>query len=714
MSNAGWQPLLHDLVTAFAAPVTSLSDRSGQIRPAGAQGVFAADLRALSCAVVTVDGREPEPIQWSAEGHASVDFLSVLRALGDPGPDPSVWLRRVRTVSRTGLAERLTVVNAGGMPVETVLDLHVAADLASMDEVKHGVSVPVRSPALAAEAVSWAAGPISVTVHAPGAAVATGSGDTAGVRWRIVVPPRGSATVSWDLVVVDPMAAVVAAPGPPPAVLSVRADDRRISALVQRASDDLIGLRMATADRPGEVFVAAGSPWYLTLFGRDSLWAARMALPWGTELAAGTLRTLAARQGTVLDRTRAEEPGKILHEVRRSAAHHPAGRSGPGRSGAGRRFVLPPVYYGTVDATPLWICLLADAWRWGLPAAEVDALIPALERALGWLADHGDPDGDGFLEYRDATGHGLANQGWKDSGDSIRFADGRIATGPVALAEVQGYAYEAALAGAELLDTFGRSGGERWREHADRLAQRFRERFWVTDDIGSFPALALDGDKRPVDAPASNMGHLLGTGLLSPEESAAVAARLVHPSMNSGFGLRTMAEGTGGYSPLSYHCGSVWPHDTAIGVHGLVRSGFTSEATALAEGLLAAAAAFDGRLPELYGGWAAEDIGVPVPYPASCRPQAWSAAAALVVLQAFLGLHVDVPRGVVQLAPSAALGAIRVEGLAVAGHRFAAGVRADGTPVAPRSLPGLELRIGRSGGDPLDRADPRPAADRGA
>ena len=379
-------------------------------------------------------------------------------------------------------------------------------------------------------------------------------------------------TLRWSLAVRDSGAVVIPASSvqgvPTPGIV---ADDRRLAPFVEQGVADLQALRMSLRSRPHDDFFAAGSPWYLTLFGRDSIWAARMALPLGTELAGGTLRTLASLQGAQVDLATDEQPGKILHELRRSAttlAHTS----------------LPPIYYGTVDATPLWVCLLADAWRWGMPVAEVAALLPAMERALCWMVEHGDADGDGFLDYHDDFGRGLANQGWKDSDDSVRFADGTIAAGPVALAEVQGYAYEAARAGADLLDAFGRPGGERWRRYAAELADRFRAAFWVADELGPFPALALDRDKRPVDAPASNMGHLLATGILSRTEAAAVADRLVHPSMSSGFGLRTMSSAAGGYSPLSYHCGSVWPHDTAIAVHGLIKAGFVDHATRTGHG----------------------------------------------------------------------------------------------------------------------------------
>src|SRR5262249_22255919 len=237
-------------------------------------------------------------------------------------------------------------------------------------------------------------------------------------------------------------------------------------------------------------------------------------LPLGTELAAGTLRTLARRQGTRTDETTGEQPGKIPHELRR-----------PDLDSA-----LPPVYYGTVDATSLWISLLFDAWRWGMPPADVEALLPAVEAALGWLGSF-----DEFVSYRDTSGRGLANQGWKDSPDAVQFADGTFAEPPIALCEVQGYAYAAALQGAGLLDAFGRPGAGPWRDWATALAHRFRDRFWVD----GYPAIALDGSGRRVDTVTSNIGHLPGTGLLDAAEEAQVADRLAAPDLDSGFGLRT-------------------------------------------------------------------------------------------------------------------------------------------------------------------------------
>jgi glycogen debranching enzyme len=305
------------------------------------------------------------------------------------------------------------------------------------------------------------------------------------------------------------------------------------------------------------------------------------------------------------------------------------------------------------------VSLLHDAWRWGLPADEVTALLPALEGALGWLGRH-----DEFVSYRDESGRGLSNQGWKDSPEAVQFGDGTLADPPIALCEVQGYAYAAARQGADLLDAFGRPGADRWRAWATRLADRFRQRFWVD----GYPAIALDGAGRPADTVTSNIGHLLGTGLLDAEEEARVAARLAEPDMDGGLGLRTMASTSAGYNPLSYHCGSVWPHDTAIVLRGL-------RSASLVSGLLTAGAAFDYRLPELWGG---DSL---LPYPPACRPQAWSAAAAIEVLRSVLGLDPDGPGGVLRLAPMrpSPVGELTVRGLRLAGRPLDVHLAADGT-----------------------------------
>ncbi|GAB3592609.1 glycogen debranching N-terminal domain-containing protein [Angustibacter peucedani] len=679
------QPFLHELVTCLHAPTTALGGRDGQVRERGAQGVLHGDVRVLSAAVLQVAGVEPEPLTAGLGASASTAaFSGVVRPLGEPGPDPTAVVERERTVGPGTLDEHVTV-RSGGRATSAELVLDLAADQAGVEQVKAGRPVPgARSSAPAEGVAGWTGGGVDVDLLAPGAAVeVVDDGATSGtvrvrLSWTVQVPERGAAEVTWGLRAHDREGAVVAAPADPTwSTPHVTADDPRLAALLAQSLADLDALRMATRAHPQDVFVAAGSPWFFTLFGRDSLWAARMLLPLGTRLAEGTLRTLAAHQGTHVDDRTGEEPGKIPHELRRAASTHD-------EAGADGAMVLPPLYYGTVDATPLWVVLLRDAWRWGMVEDVVREMLPSLRAALRWVVELGDTDGDGFLEYADRSGRGLANQGWKDSGDAIRFADGTRAEGPVALCEVQGYAHEAAVAGAELLDALGEPGSEPLRQWACDLQTRFREAFWVGEGSDRRPALALDGDKRPVDATTTNIGHLLGTGLLDAAEEALVAERLARFDMRSGYGLRTMSSDDGGYWPLSYHCGSVWPHDTAVVVLGLVRSGHRELAGALVRDLLDAGASFEHRLPELFGGRAAADGLGPQPYPASCRPQAWSAAVAVVLLQAVLGLDVDAPAGEVSAtpAPGAPVGAVRVEGLSVGGRPLAVEVDRAGQVVA--------------------------------
>lgn len=659
------QPLLHDLVACVAAPTQAWSGADGQVRAHGAQGFFHSDVRVLREAVLTVDGHEPEGIASSRSGAAEIRFVGLARELGDVTPDPTVRIERVRRVSADGVDEELRILSTASEVVEAVVELTLTSDLAGLEQVKVGDPPPPAVPAQEAGSVTWNSGGVGVQVDAGDADVST-DGAAVRLRWEVRVAPREEWRARWGLRAHDAKAVAVAPTDRPRwEDVVVAADDRRLTALVRTSLDDLSGLAMAPATEPAETFLAAGAPWFFTLFGRDSLWAARLLLPFGTELAASTLRVLAARQGTQVDPETAEAPGKMLHEVRRGTFQVDEGR--------GRGITLPPVYFGTVDATPLWVCLLHDAWRWGMPPDEVAALLPHAERALDWMTEHGDSDGDGFLEYVDEHGLGLANQGWKDSGDSVQWRTGGLAQPPLALSEVQGYAYEAAVSGAALLDAFGRPGADRWRMWAADLAQRFRKAFWVETQEGRYPAIALDGDGRPVDSLASNIGHLLGTGILDADEEATVVRHLTSPSMDGGFGLRTMATSMSGYAPLGYHLGTVWPHDTAIVLAGMVRAGHSTAAASLVEGLLAAGTSFDGRLPELFGGDARGEVAHPVPYPAACRPQAWSAAGAASLAVALLGVSADVPGGRLAVSPMAPspVGALRVEGLRVAGAPLA-------------------------------------------
>ncbi|HEY7100641.1 MAG TPA: glycogen debranching N-terminal domain-containing protein, partial [Mycobacteriales bacterium] len=367
------QPYLHELVTVVAAPGLALSDSDGQLTGDGATGVYLADRRVLSRLVVGVDGREPAKVGGQSLDTPTARFVGVVRHLGDPGPDPTVFVERARTISPRGLRETIRLVSRAREPLTCTVNLELDADLADIGEVKSGrptAMPPVRPDLGGAGTVRW---PVADGI----AVIATLSPEPDETRaaapsrvlagWDVALPAHGRWEATVEVTATAPGGPPVAAP--PTRELwrapAVRAGDHRLPALVERSVADLAGLLAADPVATDDHYLTAGAPWYLTLFGRDSLWAARMALPLGTDLAAGTLRTLARRQGTRADPSAEEEPGKILHEVR-------IGPAGPER------------YYGTVDATPLWISLLHDAWRWGLADAEVTELIPSLEAALGW------------------------------------------------------------------------------------------------------------------------------------------------------------------------------------------------------------------------------------------------------------------------------------------------------------------------------------------
>ncbi|CAN5289109.1 glycogen debranching N-terminal domain-containing protein [soil metagenome] len=648
--TATLQPLLHDETVILRAPTQAWSASDGSIGDAAIHGIYFSDVRIVSELRASWGGKPAEPIATIPNAADSVTFVGLPRHLDDGSADPRVRTRQTRSVTITGAAETLVLESTLPHAIETTIGIRLCSDLADMDRVKAGLrgeSVTIRPDG------TWGAGAVAARLSAPGATVTTVD-DGLELIWDVAVPAKGSVSVEWSVAASDASAVVEGVSTPAPwSIPEVHSGDDRLTRWVARALEDLDALRLTTPKASGE-FLAAGSPWFFTLFGRDSIWAARFLLPLGTDIASGTLRVLAGLQGTTREATTAEQPGKIMHELRRGTLEIP-----------GESISLPPLYYGTVDATPLWICLLHDAWRWGLPDEEVRALLPNLESALAWMRDFGDSDGDGLLEYVDETGHGLSNQGWKDSGDSVQWRDGTLATGPIALCEVQAYAYEAATHAADLLEHFGRPGAE-WRSWAEHLRTRFTERFWIDDPDGAYPAIALDADKRAVDTVTSNLGHLLGTGLLTPEQAALVARRLTSAQLDSGYGLRTMSTDSAGYWPLSYHGGSVWTHDTAIAIAGLVREGFADEAGSLIRGLLAAASGFDYRMPELHSG---DSFTRPVPYPAACRPQAWSAAAAVSVLGSSLGLRPADDGTSLSSSPGALGAELRVRGLVFRGER---------------------------------------------
>ncbi|MCY9665068.1 amylo-alpha-1,6-glucosidase [Paenibacillus alginolyticus] len=396
-------------------------------------------------------------------------------------------------------------------------------------------------------------------------------------------------------------------------------------------------LRVLLTDLGHGRFPVAGLPWYAVPFGRDSLIAALQMLPAAPNVAKGTLLTMASYQGTKEDVWRDEEPGKIMHEIRY------------GELALTNQIPFTP-YYGTIDATPLFLLLAAEYVQWTGDTALIEQLMPNIEQALHWIDNYGDADGDRFVEYYQKSSKGIANQGWKDSGDSVVHSNGNYAKAPIALAEVQGYVYHAKMKLSPILRQLGKeSMADELESSAEDLRQRFESSFWMEEE--GFYAIALDADKKQVQSVTTNPGHVLMSGMLQPDRAESVVRRLVAPDMFSGYGIRTMSTESSGYNPMSYHDGSIWPHDNSLVLLGMSRSGFKAETMQVIEGLMKASESFEyHRLPELYCGYD-DSIGEPVPYPVACSPQAWAAGTPLVFLQTMLGIEPDTLGGTIRFNP---------------------------------------------------------------
>jgi glycogen debranching enzyme len=627
------------------------------------EGLFLRDRRVLSRWLLEVEGSDLEPLTVVTGDPFRATFLTRAQP-GSGQADSTLLLVRERQVG-DGMWESIRVRNLGRETAGVSLTLHVAVDFADLFAVKASRAVGPPAELVARdgglEATTDVGGQLwrlrvvptrsSPTWHGHRPVAGGPSAGPGRLSWEIAVPPR----VEWHCEVLvelsidgQPLlvgdrteelrteaAAVRRAQEWRANAPVVTSHDSQLVRTLGRSLEDLGALRIFDPQHPERVAVAAGAPWFMALFGRDSLLSSWMVLPVDSRLAVGTLHALADAQGRQVNPLTEEEPGRILHEVRR-----------------GRPGTMDGSYvsYGTVDATPLFVMLLGELRRWGLATAEVDALVPAADRALDWIVEYGDRDGDGFVEYERATDRGLLHQGWKDSFDAISFADGRFAEPPIALCEVQGYAYSAYLSRAHLArERQDDEAAERWAQRAANLKHAFNERFWLPDR--GWYALGLDRDKRPIDALASNMGHCLWTGIVDEDKAHEVAARLLSADMFTGWGIRTLARSMVRYNPVSYHNGSVWPHDSAIVAAGLARYGFVEEAQAVATGLLDAAAHFHGRLPELFCGFDREEFPTPVQYPTACTPQAWASAAPFLLLRSLLRFDPWVPQGEVRLAP---------------------------------------------------------------
>jgi glycogen debranching enzyme len=634
-----------------------ISDERGDITDPG-EGLFASDTRFLSRWVLTIDGARPLRLSSDKVEYFSAAFFLRNPVVGDLGPD-EISIGRDRFVG-DGMQEHIVVQNHAARSVEFELALEVGSDFADIFAVKahdselgdpaHALSLPdLVAPSYEPDHNQF--------ILADDSAILTqvllseqGEVDGGTVRYRIALGPRENWRLRVDVVV----AADGLRTAPSRAertfgdeltrvrdslsawqlrVPQLRASWEQLTHSFGQSVSDLASLRMHEDPRTPGQLPAAGMPWFMTVFGRDTLITCLQTLLFGPELAHNALRVLAELQALEDDPEIDAEPGKIVHEVRHG-------------KGALAWF---PRYYGTVDATPLYLVLLSEVWRWTDDAALVRGLREPAMRALAWLDEYGDLDGDGFVEYRSRSQRGLLNQSWKDSGNSQLFHDGRLAEGPIAPCEVQGYVFDAKRRAAEL-------AREVWRERelADRLdadaaelRRRFDEAFWC-EERGGFYALALDGDKNKVDSLTSNIGHLLWSGIVPPERVDAIVDQLMGEELWSGWGVRTMSSADAGFNPLSYHNGTVWPHDNSLIAWGLAGAGRWPEAHRIIRRMLNAAGHFGWQLPEVFAGFSRTATPFPIAYPTAARPQAWAAGTPVLLVQLLLGLHPDRSRHVLE------------------------------------------------------------------
>src|SRR3954454_6985422 len=658
-------------VTVLDGSTFVICDQRGDLDgPAAASGFSAADTRFLSRLVLTVDGRRGEPVSLEQAAPHVADFE--LRA------PPALAVRRELFVGR-GLEETITVENLSGDEIESVLELELASDFADIHAVKRvedagGRDTPAAAPSRperwdGAQPLVFADEGFPARTLVPLApAPDTPAGHVAryrlrlapGAQWRLLV------AVQWSLNGTPPLAGDAFEQQLREdrrerdsslgawwrSVPSLRAPaDAALERTWTRSLADLAALRLRWTG--SGLLPAAGVPWVMTLFGRDTLIAALQTIPLGPESAAAALRALAETQSDIDDAERDAEPGKIVHEIRRGKT----------------ALVWADRYYGTIDATPLFLVLLSELWRWSGDDEIVRELEGAARRALAWIDGPADRDGDGFVEYERRSTHGLDNQNWKDSHNSMVFRDGTCAAPPIAPVEALGYVYDAKLRAAELARRVwgDEATALRVEREAAELRARFHAAFWLPEH--GWYALGLDCEKRPVDALASNMGHLLWSGIVPPEHVATVTARLTSAPLWSGWGIRTLAADEVAFDPLEYHNGTVWPHDNSLIAFGLARSGREEEAQLVMRPLLDVATFFEHRLPELFAGFERNGDDPPGMVPTSASPQAWAAGTPVLLLRALLGLEPDPAAR--SLRVSAADMPAWAEGLTLAGvHAF--------------------------------------------
>jgi glycogen debranching enzyme len=625
-----------------------VSDERGDIEASHTDptGLFSFDTRFLSRWVLTVDGQRLSPLSVDDLQYFETRFFLV-PGTGTVYVDAKLSVIRHRSVAN-GFHEELTILNHDDKPAELIVRVEAGCDFADLFEVKDAVDkkgsystrlddrrlvLTYRRETFSRSTVISSSQPCALDEH--------------GLTFQLQLGPQGSWKTGLD-VVPEVLGATEDGDTEPSLAWQARRPRTNMARNLERWLDqaprlecdweplkttyrrslvDLAALRFSPISAGRHSLPAAGLPWFMTMFGRDSILTSLQALPFNQELAATTLRELALRQGTRIDDFRDEDPGRILHEM---------------RYGELTAFEERPhsPYYGSADATPLFVVLLDEYERWTGDTRLVRELEFEARAALRWIDEYAELQGNGYIAYQRRNQEtGLENQCWKDSWDSISYRDGTLPGFPRATCELQGYAYDAKLRGARLARLVWRDPAfaEALERQAADLKRRFNRDFWVED--GEYFAIALDADGRQVDSLTSNNGHLLWSGIVDKSKAKAVARQLMGERLFSGWGVRTLAVGEGRYNPIGYHVGTIWPFDNSFIAWGLRRYGFKEEAAQVAAGILEAAEFFDGRLPEAFGGYPRSMTKYPVQYPTACSPQAWSTGAPLLLLATMLGLE---------------------------------------------------------------------------
>ena len=623
-----------------------VSDARGDIEASltDPTGLFSFDSRFLSKWILTVDGQRLNPLSVDDLQYFESRFFLV-PGTGTVYVDAKLSVIRRRAVG-DGFHEELTILNHDTSPVDLTVRIDAASDFADLFEVKDALKkkgtyssgVDDGKLVLRYERETFGR-ETTISASAPAKI------DEKGLTFDVHIGPQSEWTTDLDVVTAAGAGGVYVRPkyergerraqphmerslerwlGDAPRLES---DSDSLKVTYQRSLVDLAALRFSPPVVGGKSLPAAGLPWFMTMFGRDSIFTSLQALPFTPELAETTLRALGAWQGSRVDDFRDEDPGRILHEM---------------RYGELTAFEERPhsPYYGCADATPLFVVLLDEYERWTGDRKLVRELEGEARAALRWIDEYADLQGNGYIWYQRRNEEtGLENQCWKDSWDSISYHDGRLPGFPRATCELQGYAYDAKVRGARLARLIWKDPefADELELQAADLKRRFNRDFWVSD--GEYFALALDTEGKQVDSLTSNNGHLLWSGIVEKSKAKTVAKHLLGPRLFSGWGIRTLAEGEGRYNPIGYHVGTVWPFDNSFIAWGLRNYGFKDEAAQIAAGILDAAEFFDGRLPEAFGGYGRDVTKYPVQYPTACSPQAWSTGTPLLLLRTMLGLE---------------------------------------------------------------------------